>query len=103
MFSTCVVKPDGHREDDRLGISHSVTHRCSSAMAHVQGLRRARKGGRGEGGWNGDGGWDEEQEVVSERIMGRMHARTERREKVKKSFKPRRKKSETSSGATWCL
>lgn len=26
--STCVVKPDYHREDDGLGISHSVTHRC---------------------------------------------------------------------------
>lgn len=46
IHSTCVVKPDYHREDDGLGISHSVTHRCSLETAHVHRIRSARKKGR---------------------------------------------------------
>lgn len=46
ILGTCVVKPDYHREDDGLGISHSVTHRCSFEKAHVHRIRRARKKGR---------------------------------------------------------
>ena len=68
ILSTCVVKPDYHRENDGLGISHSVTHRCSLETAHVQRIRRARKKGRTkQREREREGGWDEEQEVVSER------------------------------------
>lgn len=44
--STCVVEPDRHREAGGLGISHSMTHRCSLEAAHVHRGRRARKKGR---------------------------------------------------------
>lgn len=44
--STCVMKPDYQWEDGGLGISHSVTHRCSLETARVRRSRRARKKGR---------------------------------------------------------
>lgn len=46
------MKPDYRREKDGLGISHSVTHRCSLDTAHVHRIRRARQKGRMKlGGW----------------------------------------------------
>lgn len=54
IHSTCVVKPDYHREDDGLGISHSVTHRCSLETAHVHRIRSAEKERENETEW-GDG------------------------------------------------
>lgn len=84
ILGTCVVKPDYHRENDGLGISHSVTHRCSFEKAHVHRIRRARKKGRTEqGGWGG-GGWDDIQEVLSERgERSRDTGRADRKRRIK--------------------
>lgn len=43
ILGTCVVKPDYCKANDGLGISHSVTHCCSSQKAHVHSIRRERK------------------------------------------------------------
>lgn len=90
ILSTCVMKPDYHREDG-LGISHSVTHRCSSEAARVHRIRRARRKGR----TNREGGWDEEQEVVSERRERELSTESEKRQKMKiKYIKKREKRKE---------
>lgn len=61
ISSTCVVKPDYHsRASDGLGISHSVTHRCSSDTAHVHTIRTERERENERGGW-------EEEEVIERR------------------------------------
>lgn len=73
ILGTCVVKLDCHREVNGLGISHSVTHRCSLEAAHVHRIRRARKKGRTKQ----RGGWDEEQEVVSERTKYKHRKKAE--------------------------
>lgn len=52
LIFTC-VKPDYDKEDDRLGISHSVTHCCSLETAHVHRIRRARRKGRTKHGGRG--------------------------------------------------
>lgn len=69
---TC-VKPDYHREDDRLGISHCVTHYCSVETAHVHTVRRARKGERSGARWG-----RRSRRVVRE--QGERSRRTERRQ-----------------------
>lgn len=49
ILGTCVVKPDYCRGNDWLGISHCVTHRCSSQKAHVHRIKRERKKERTRG------------------------------------------------------
>lgn len=58
ILGTCVVKPDYCRGRDGLGISHSVTHRCSSQKAHVHRVRTEREKEReGDRNRRGMGRW----------------------------------------------
>lgn len=80
------MKPDYHREDDGLGISHSVTHRCSLETAHVQQNQESKTERKGER--NREGGWDKEQEVVSERGERSMDRdRGDRKQKMEIKWK----------------